>query len=97
MIKHPLDIVSRCRLVWKAKKINRGPFPLDSDLSHHQQTRHLHSTDISEIPLAQPWPLKSISLLDIFEVTNLKGIEAYSYSCVLLVSTLLIAHNLHLG
>jgi hypothetical protein len=75
MIKHPLDIGSRCRLVWKPKKINRGPFPLDSDLLLHQQTRHLHSTDISEIPLAQPWPLKSISLLDIFEVTNLTELK----------------------
>ena len=70
MIKHPLNLGRRCSLVWKPKKINRGPFPLDSDLSRHQQTRHLQSTDISEIPLAQPWPLKSTSLLDIFEVTN---------------------------
>ena len=75
MMGHPLDIGSRCRLVWKPKKINRGPFPLDSDLSLHQQTRHLQSTVISEIPLAQPWPLKSISLLDIFEVTNLTELK----------------------
>ena len=59
MIKHPLDIGKGCRLVWEPKKINRRPFPLDSDLSLHQQTRHLQSTDLSEIPLAQPWPLKS--------------------------------------
>ena len=84
MIKHPLNLGRRCSLVWKPKKINRGPFPLDSDLSHHQQTRHLQSTDISEIPLAQPWPLKSTSLLDIFESNPPYGIEAYSYSSVLL-------------
>ena len=62
-------------MVWRPKKISRGPFPLDSDLSLHQRKRHLHSTDISEIPLAQPWPLKSISLLDIFEVTNLTELK----------------------
>ena len=84
MIKHPLDIGKQCGLVWKPKKINRGPFPLDSDLSLHQQTRHLQSTDLSEIPLAQPWPLKSTSLLDIFEAKSPYGIEAYSYSSVLL-------------
>ena len=83
--------------MWKPKKINRGPFPLDSDLSPHQQTRYLYSTDISEIPLAKPWPLKSKSIQDIFEVTNSTEFETYSYSCVLLVSTLLIAHNLYLG
>ena len=32
---HPLNLRRRCSLVWKPKKINRGPFPLDSDLSLH--------------------------------------------------------------
>ena len=75
MIKHPLDIGNKCGLVWKPKKINRGPFPLDSDLSLHQQTRHLQSTDLSEIPLAQPWPLKSTSRLDIFDATHLTELK----------------------
>ena len=92
MIKHPLDIGKRCRLVWKLKKINRGPFPLDSDLSLHQQRRHLQSTDISEIPLAQPWPLKSTSLLDIFEVTYLTELKPIHIPVFYLVD-----HDLHLG
>ena len=74
-IKHPLNLGRRCRLVWKPKKINRGPFPLNSDLFLHKQTRYLQSTDISEIPLATPWPLKSISLLVIFEVTYLTELK----------------------
>ena len=36
MIEHPLNLGRRCSLVWKPKKINRGPFPLDSDLSHNK-------------------------------------------------------------
>ena len=75
MIKHPLNLRRRWELVWKPKEINRGPFPLDSDISLHKQTRHLHSTDLSEIPLAQPWPLKSINQLDIFEVTHLTELK----------------------
>ena len=97
MIKHPLDIGSRCKLVWKSKKINRGPFPLDSDLSLHQQTRYLHCTDISEIPLAQPWPLKSKAYKISSKLPTPRNLRPIHIPVFYQSSTLLLAHNLHLG
>ena len=57
------------------KSIPVRPQVIPTSLHLHQRKRHLQSTDISEIPLAQPWPLKSTSLLDIFDAFHLTELK----------------------